>query len=194
MTLRLVLGIDPGQSGAIAALADGAFAGFIDMPLRARDAQGNRTGARKRKGRGVAGGGKQIDGYALTASIKALLGAHSGAYVLVVFEKVGAMPSQGSQSGFRFGQADGKVRGIIEAHGLPIIEVRPEHWKKDLGLTFPKDQEITQAEKKAAAMALARKTFPAAAELLARAKDDGRSESLLIAHWAELTEQVARAA
>jgi hypothetical protein len=194
MTLRLVLGIDPGQSGALAALADGEFAGFVDMPLRSRDAQGNRKVTRRDKSRSVAGGGKQIDGYILTASLKALLGAHVGAYVLVVFEKVGAMPRQGSQSGFRFGQADGKVRGIVEAHGLPIIEVRPEHWKKDLGLTFAKEDEVTHAEKKAAALALAIETFPAAADSLQRKKDDGRADALLIAHWAESTGQIARAA
>ena len=71
MTHRLTLGIDPGQTGAIAALADGKYAGYIDMPTIERKA-----------------GGLQIDGKKLAEQVRWLLSHHSGAYVYGVIELV----------------------------------------------------------------------------------------------------------
>jgi len=168
MTHRLVLGIDPGQTGAVAALADGAIACFIDMPTMPRKA-----------------GGHEVSGAQLAAKLRGVLQAHSGAYVLAVLEQVHAMPKQGGTSGFRFGQSDGIVRGVLGALGIGWIEVPPQMWKRHLRLTgCDKD----------AARTLAIQRFPEHADKLARKKDVGRSDALLMAVWAEATEQVARAA
>lgn len=168
MTLRLTLGIDPGQTGAIAALADGRPVAFIDMPTMARKA-----------------GGEQVDAQALAARIRELLADHPGAYPFAVLEQVSAMPGQGVTSMFRFGQADGAVRGVLGALGIGFIEVHPQTWKRYLRLTgADKDTARTMAIQR----------YPEAAEYLRRKKDVGRADALLIATWAVLTEQVARAA
>lgn len=168
MTHRLTLGIDPGQSGAIALLADGACAGFIDMPLVSRRA-----------------GGNEISGSLLAGTLRGVLQAHAGAYVLAVLEQVNAMPKQGVTSSFRFGQADGIVRGVLGALNIAWIEVPPQLWKRHLRLTgCDKD----------AARTLAIQRFPEHGALLARKKDVGRADALLMAVWAETTEQVSRAA
>lgn len=168
MTLRLTLGIDPGQTGALAALADGRPVAFVDMPTMTRKA-----------------GGQQIDAQALAARIRELLADHPGAYPFAALEQVSAMPGQGVTSMFRFGQADGAVRGVLGALGIGFIEVQPQTWKRYLRLT---------GADKDAARTLAIQRYPEAAEYLRRKKDVGRADALLIATWAVLTEQVARAA
>jgi hypothetical protein len=158
MTLRLHIGIDPGQSGAIAALADGAFVGCWDMPTLTRKA-----------------GGELVNANALAAELRGLLPLHSGAAVQVALEQVGAMPGQGVSSMFRFGQADGIVRGVVGALGLALVEVAPVTWKRRFCLT---------GQDKDAARTLAVQRFPEAAAQLTRKRDVGRADALLIAEWA----------
>lgn len=168
MTQRLVLGVDPGQTGAIALLADGQPAGFIDMPTKERRA-----------------GGLQIDGASLAAQIRGVRQQHAGAYTFAVIEQVSAGPGQGVSGMFRFGQADGIVRGVLDALGIPSIEVHPLTWKRYLQL---------QGQEKDAARLMVLQRFPGLAAMLARKKDVGRADALLVALWAELTEQIGRAA
>jgi crossover junction endodeoxyribonuclease RuvC len=174
MTNRLILGVDPGQTGAVFALADGLPAGFVDMPLTPRKA-----------------GGFEISGALLARHLRALLAQHPGAYCMAVLERVHAMPQQGVSGSFRFGQADGIVRGVLGALGVGFLEVQPEKWKRHFGLTKRESEE--QADKdRARGYALQR--FPYLADELARKKDVGRADALLIALWAHATEQIARAA
>lgn len=85
----------------------------------------------------------------------------------------------------RFGQSDGIARGVLGALGIPTVSVAPIRWKRHTGLLG--------AEKDAARL-LAIERFPAAAIHLARKKDCGRADALWIAHWANATEQFAKAA
>lgn len=168
MTLRLIIGCDPGQSGCLALLADGEPAGFIDMPTMPR-----------------AAGGEEVNAAALAAQVRGLLHMHHGAHVLGVLEQVGSMPGQGLASTFRFGQADGVLRGVLGALGIGYVTVAPVRWKNHFGL---------KGQKKDAARALAIRRFPSIAEQLARKKDCGRADAILIALWAANTEAHARAA
>jgi hypothetical protein len=168
MTLRLTLGCDPGQTGCVALLADGEPAGFIDMPTMPR-----------------AAGGHEVNAAVLAAKIRGALQAHAGAAVLGVCEQVGSMPRQGLASTFRFGQSDGILRGVLGALGIGYITVAPVKWKNYYGL---------RGQEKDAARSLAIRRFPSVAAELARKKDCGRADALLLALWAEATEQAARAA
>ena len=171
MTHRLVIGIDPGQSGAVALLADGVPGGFIDMPTMARKA-----------------GGNEIDAVTLAEQLRhAMYGGHGGAYRVAVLEAVSAMPKQGVTSTFRFGESFGVVKGVLGALRIPLVLVPAATWKRHLGL-WGADKDYART--------LAITRFPSMAEQLFRKKDVGRADALLIAHWAELTEAVgpARAA
>ncbi len=168
MTLRLVLGCDPGQSGAIAVLADGEPAGFIDMPTMPRKA-----------------GGFEVNAASLAAQLRGVIQQHRGAHVMAVVEQVGSMPGQGLASTFRFGQSDGILRGVLATLGIGYITVSPVKWKGYYGL---------KGQEKDAARTLAIRRFPSVAGELARKKDGGRADALLIALWAHGTEQHARAA
>lgn len=175
MTNRLTFGIDPGQTGAIAVLADGVPVGFIDMPTYARKA-----------------GGNEVDPFVLAARIRGVVMKHPGAYVHAVLEQVNAMPSikgpdgkrrdMGASSGFRFGESFGTIKGVMGALGIAWIAIEPAKWKKLLGLTgCEKDVARTYAIQR----------YPMVAEQLCRKKDIGRADALLIATWSELTERVA---
>lgn len=168
MTLHLTLGVDPGQSGAIAVLADGDFDRFIDMPLSTRPS-----------------GGREVDVHALHAQLRGLKHEHRGAYVLAVTELVSGHRGQGGASSFAFGRADGQCDATIKCLGIPIIQVHPATWKAYLQLT-KKDKEASRR--------LAQARHPKARPHLTLKKHDGRAEALLIATWALLTEQVGKAA
>lgn len=171
MTYRLTLGVDPGQTGAIAVLADHQFVRFIDMPLMDRPV----------------GGGQMIDDEKLAAILRGVRGEHRGAYAYAVIERVQAIGKSPGAHMFRFGQSDGIVRGVLGALGFPKINVEPQEWKKFLQIAGKK---VDPDAGRQAALRL----YPEAAEFLARKKDSGRADALLIARWALLTEQVASAA
>lgn len=169
MTFRITIGIDPGQTGALAIVADGAWAGFHDMPTMPRPG----------------GNGLHVNGAALAEALREVMAAHPGADVLAVLEEVGAMPKQGVTSTFRFGEGYGVIRGVLGALRVPFVTVRPDRWKRDLRLAgLAKDSARTAAIQR----------FPSAACQLARKKDCGRADALLIAHWAHATEQIGEAA
>jgi hypothetical protein len=160
MTLRLTIGIDPGNTGA------------FDMPCNPRET----------------GTGRMIDAGRLHELLRDVLAKHQGAAVTVVLELVGGFNSDGGSFAFKFGQADGIVRGVLGSLRLPVIEVRPQAWKKHFGLV-----KVAGGEKpgKGASRTLVVSMFPNSALAYLRGRDDGRAEALLLALWAEATEAAA---
>lgn len=165
---RITLGIDPGQTGAIAVLADAGYEAFIDMPVMPRES-----------------GGHHVNGAGLADALREVFARHPGAARLAVMEQVSAMPKQGSSSTFRFGEGYGVIRGVLGALGVPFITVHSSSWKRTMQL-YGKDKDVART--------LAMQLYPAAAGALSRKKDIGRADALLIAAWAHQTEQVGKAA
>ena len=165
--LHVILAFDPGQTGAIAMLADGEFAGFVDMPVMPR-----------------ASGGHHVDGASMATAVRQMLARHPGATRLAVLERVSAMPKQGVSSVFRFGEGYGVIRGVVGALGIPFVTVPSVTWKRWAGL---------MGTEKDVARSVAIQRFPAAAPQLQRKKDSGRADALLIGAWAQATEQLATA-
>jgi Holliday junction resolvasome RuvABC endonuclease subunit len=93
-------------------------------------------------------------------------------------EAVHSMPGQGVASTFRFGRAVGAIEAVCERFLYPWFLVRPQAWKKHLGLTANKIDSLV----------LARRTFPEAGHMLKRMKDHGRAEALLIAEYGRRNE------
>lgn len=92
---------------------------------------------------------------------------------LAALEKVHAMPGQGVVSMFSFGQNVGVWQGILAALAVPYVTPRPQDWQKGL-VDHKAGKDI-----KAASLATARRLFPGAD--LARKKDHGRADALLLA-------------
>lgn len=148
-----IVGIDPGLSGAIAA-AD-VIGGRAADP-RVYDMPVTDT----------IDGRKLPDHVAIYDIIRDLTPD------LVILEHVEARPGRGSVSTWRFAQGFGGTLAAVRlaCDGPRVHLVRPAIWKAALGLSSEKSESLT----------LARTEHHAAADQLARAKDDGRAESLLL--------------
>lgn len=175
MTLRLTFGVDPGLSGAIVTLVDGEPGPILDMPTFHN------------------GTGNEVDAETLAAWIRGQRQTHRGAYVSAVIEQVRAMPNRqggevrtmGAQSSFNFGDGFGQVKAVFRVLGIAPVLVESQTWKRHMGL-LKQDKDASRL--------LAIRRFPCVADRLARKKDNGRSDALLIALWHENTEQHARVA
>jgi len=109
----MIVGIDPGASGAIAGLPeDGRKPVAYDMPVFSNE---------------------------VDAATVAHLLRHLPAQ-LVVIEAVHAFPKQGVSGVFRFGQAYGTVLGVCAALCLPVKRVSPARWKKFFNLSSDKEK------------------------------------------------------
>jgi crossover junction endodeoxyribonuclease RuvC len=151
----MIIGIDPGFTGAIAFLADTRSLEIYDMPTH------------------LIMGRKQVDGEELAFLLGEIRkGRHKIQYAAV--EDVSAMPEQGVTSTFRFGYSAGIVMGVLQALEIKVLRVKPSVWKPALGLSSDKKKSL----------ALARKRFPQYKAYFKRAMDDGRAEAALLAHFA----------
>jgi hypothetical protein len=112
--MSVVMGIDPGVSGAVAFyhIAAPSRIAVDDVPL--------------------------VGGEINTAELARLIRIHRPS--IAVIEKVSAMPGQGVVSMFNFGRSYGDVRGVIGALDIPLHFVTPQKWKKHFGLTSDKEQ------------------------------------------------------
>lgn len=120
MSGALILAVDPGQKGAIAALGhDGALHGVWDMPVL----------------------DKRVSA-PLLADILVPLQAHA---TVCVIEDVHAMPKQGVTSMFTFGRGLGCVEGVALGAGIPVRYVSPARWKRALLLGADKDTSRRRA-------------------------------------------------
>lgn len=149
------IGIDPGQTGAIAAIENGQVVSLRDMPTMAR----------------LHGSGQEIDASELASILMEMRDAKP---CRVVLEAVSAMPKQGVTSTFHFGESLGAVKGVCGALGLQVRMARPQLWKKRAGIAG-KDKD--------AARTLAIQSHPEISEMLSRKKDVGRADAILIAEY-----------
>ena len=157
----IVVGIDPGLSGAIAALDGKGGIDVLDMPL-------------------IKGGGKtkdEIDELGIFSWLT-VLASFDNQLPRVFIEKVSAMPKQGVVSMFRFGVAYGTVRAIVACLDWPVTFLTPQAWRAAAGLS-----KVVNDTGKALARQRASQLFHAHAHLFARVKDNGRADAALIA-WA----------
>lgn len=150
----MILGIDPGVTGACAVLSSGG-ATVHDCPTSA-------TGP---------GGKREVDPEGIADVLR---GLGVGASDTVWVEYVHAMPSQGVSSSFAFGRGYGVWLGALAALGVQVRLVRPRVWKAHHGLiSQPKD----------AARQRALDLWPGLADMLGRKRDHGRADALLIAKY-----------
>ena len=151
-----VVGIDPGLMGAIAVLDAPAGDQVHDMPTV-------KIGKTERL---------RIDADSLRAMLdvfRAFTDVH-----LVAIERQQSMPRQGVASTFQTGYGYGLIVGVLVGLRLPWIDVRPAEWQRVVGWKGGKD----------GSRVLARQLHPQLAPALARVKDHGRADALLIAHYA----------
>ena len=158
----LIIGIDPGISGAICFMEKGRIIDVIDMPSMA-DGKKNK---------------KQVNGSQIFNEISRYTKDKSIIDIKVIIEPVSAMPGQGVTSMFNFGQSFGILKGVCSAMNLSMHFVRPVKWKKHFNLiNSSKDASRTKAIE----------IFPYFSVNLSKKKDANKADAILIASYFEET-------
>ena len=152
----IIIGIDPGVSGAICILTDGKITKIYEMPTM--------IDGKKNK--------KQVNGAEVTNIINKELVNEKD--INVVIEHVSAMPGQGVTSMFNFGQSFGVLKGICAALKLPVHFIRPVKWKKHFNLiNTEKDASRTKVIE----------VFPYISSKISKKKDANKADAILIARF-----------
>lgn len=147
----IVLGIDPGVSGAIAVLTDaGELIEVVDMPWT------------------LEANGRRATNAPLLASVVANSHAER-----IFCEFVGARPTDAKVAAFAFGRCRGVIEGVAGAYDLPISFVAPPVWKR-LAQVPPGKQHKDVARTRAIAR------WPQHAELFALKSHVDRAEACFI--------------
>lgn len=116
MATNIVIGIDPGVSGAIAFVGPSGVS-VCDMPTV--EVRGKR----------------HVCPHGLRAALAALDVREVAA---VVLEHVQGVQGTGATSAFSFGRSFGLVEGVVAALGMPLTLVRPQVWTKALNVSRDK--------------------------------------------------------
>ncbi len=154
----LIIGIDPGITGAICFFENGEVKDIIEMP--------NMAEGKKNK--------RQINGQQIYNEILSRIENISKKDIFVVVEQVSAMPGQGVTSMFNFGQSFGVIKGVCAAMQLSMYFVRPAKWKKYFNLIkTEKDASRTKVIE----------IFPYISAKLSRKKDSNKADAILIASF-----------
>lgn len=150
---ELVIGVDPGKTGAIAVLdRQGRLYDVHDMPVV----------------------GPIISAALLSEVVHNYIDPLSlPPFGTAVIEDVHSMPGQGVASSFSFGRALGVVEGVMAGEGLSLRYVSPAKWKKAVGVTADKETSRRRAIE----------MWPEHAALFRRKMDADRAEAALIAWW-----------
>lgn len=114
--MSVILGIDPGVSGALVLRTDEGLQ-VRDMPVV--EVRGKR----------------HICPHALRHAIMSEFWCLPN---MIVLEHVQGVQGSGATSAFSFGRGFGLVEGVIAGIGLPLTLVRPQTWTKALGVSRDK--------------------------------------------------------
>ncbi len=154
---NLIIGVDPGLSGALALVDQDGLRDFADMPTALKGA----------------GNGKvknEVNAAALSALLRDWVNGRSDE-VAVIVERVSSMPGQGVASMMSLGDTVGCIRGVVAARGYPLQWITPTQWKRRYAIGA--DKELARAK--------AIQLYPQAE--LARKKDHNRAEAILLARY-----------
>lgn len=157
---RWTIGVDPGNSGALAAIDPimGRLA-ILDMPVRTFGATANR---------------REVN----AASVAQWFNRHPPS--VVYLEEVWGLKGDGGVNGFTFGDGYGVIRGVAAGLECDLVKVRATIWKARMKVNSDKDWSRERASQ----------LFPSAAEFFQRKKDDGRAEAALIAFYGILLQDI----
>lgn len=171
----IVIGIDPGITGALAIITPHGLQACADIPVMNRASRR----VRSKNGEMRTKTTSQVNAGAFAELLREWVSGHDKNEVMVLIEKCQAMPgkikgsskAQSSAGTFSLGLSAGIVEGVVAAMHLPHQLVHPSAWKAHLKVPKGKD----------AARAMASRLYPAAP--LWKKKDHNRAEAILIAKY-----------
>lgn len=160
--MRLYIGIDPGLSGAVAAISSsGRLLAVHDTPAMPV----------------LKSGGGKRNTYLVPAMCRLLRDvAESGSSSFAAIEYQASRPGQGAPATFSQGYGYGLWCMALSALEIPFEIVNPRTWKKDMRIPVGAD--------KSASLLMASQLFPHAELTTVRGRKlDGRAEAILIAEF-----------
>ena len=163
----IVIGVDPGITGALSVFVGGALADIRDMPVVTTQVASKGSSIRDLIGGASSHKHAELDKPAIAKLLREWTGSHSA---VIVCERVHTMPRQGVVSSGKLMRVFGVLEGVIAALSIELQLVEPAAWKLALGLSSDKN----------ASRALATKLFPRWASHFKRVMDHNRAESCLI--------------
>lgn len=153
--MTLTVGVDPGLSGAIAAITPNGSIHLHDCPVL------------------KVGSKNTYNPAGMTMILRQYQDSHFP--ILVGLEKVHSMPGQGVASTFTFGEGYGVWLGILAALNIPHELITPQAWKKSLMDGQLKDKDASRL--------VAMRLFPEAGKQLQLKRHHSRADALLIAEF-----------
>jgi len=159
--MTLLLAIDPGLTGAVAAFRDGVLVSIHDVPTV--EFEGSRI----------------VDTWRLERDLKP---AASDCYFdACVVERAQPMPGDGKGRLFAYGITYGALLQFALSSCGSVITVPPARWKRDLGLLKGSKRDSLE---------MAKEAFPEQRGLFTLQKHHNRAEAALIGKWAIDTRSV----
>lgn len=159
----IVIGVDLGMTGALAAIDPRGTSVIHDLPISDDD------------------DGKRLNGRDLILLLRVVI--PTGEAAMVVAEDVRVRQQGNGGKHFNSAHSQGSLmisRGVLQAvcdiARLKLHYIQPATWKASYGLI---------KKKKEASRQMALKLYPACAKDLQRVKDQNRAESLLLAHYGQ---------
>jgi crossover junction endodeoxyribonuclease RuvC len=159
--VSLVLGVDPGLTGALALIEKRSKAPVKvwDMPITPeRDLDAEALAA-------------ELDAWSINLSFAVVEEVSAMKYTALDERGRKFVRGQGAAASFAFGRYAGIIRGILAAYTVPVYLVRPSVWKLSMGLSRDKADSLT----------MARSRFPSWSAEFRLKKHDGRAEAALLA-------------
>lgn len=156
----MIIGCDPGLTGAITLIDQGRLLECSDLPVTDNGMPGGKVS-------------RWVDVAALDALVRDWSARHDFARcgACSVIERPIPMPSMPSTTTASSFDTFGVIRAVLQIRVGEVAAVAPSEWKRWYGLKTDKND----------ARELALKLYPTAP--VRRVKDHNRAESLLIAHW-----------
>jgi crossover junction endodeoxyribonuclease RuvC len=158
----IIIGIDPGITGAVAAIDHHGMQAVEDMPFMEKSSSKGKATVRN-----------QINAAALADLLRRLTIDYETNAIMVFIERVGSMQGQGVATMFSIGHSCGMIEGVVAALRLPHRLITPGEWKKAMKL--PRGGDKNEAR------ALAQRLYPQAP--LQLVKHHNRAEAILIARY-----------
>ena len=130
MAHKIIIGIDPGQSGGFAVFKDDTLRSLVKMPETERDI---------------------FDQLSEYKDIQKWEDKESSIYCWI--ERVHSFPGQGVASSFKFGKGYGGLRMALIALKIPFYDITPLSWQKIFVPSKTKTESKTQHKNKLKAKA-----------------------------------------
>lgn len=163
----ILIGCDPGVTGALAVFVGASLMGVKDIP--------NDQIVTEAKGAGIRdliGGAKEhkkfrVNPYGLTAVLREWSEGHAAR---LIREDLHARGGQGAVSQAALMEVCGLIDGVCAGLGIVVDKVDPSTWKRAMGLKADKSVSCERAIKE----------FPVWAGMFNRKKDHDRAEAALL--------------